>query len=196
MKLPQIRLQSQFAQIGLQQQAADIQIEQPKATQHIEQPQAIVDIRTTPSRLRIDQTQAWREMELKSSIVITEEAAQAGKQKVLQGIARRARQGDELMRIENDGQPLISQAVQNGKRPEKQFNIGWIPSPFAVKTDYQPSEVHINVTPQEPVIQNQPNKPVVHYQRGGVETYMLQNNALDIDFEHLYFKGVNFEMKL
>lgn len=196
MQVPQIRIQSQQALISINQPRADVQIQQPKATQHIEQPHAIVEMRTTPSKLTIDQTQAWHDMDLKSAKVRIEEAAQKGKQKVLEGIARRANQGEQLMKIEQGGNPIASQAVQNGHRKEKQFNIGWIPSHFAVKTDYQPSEVEINITPQKPIIDNRANKPVIQAQQGQVNTSLRQQADLTIDFENLYFRGVQFEMKI
>lgn len=196
MQLPQVRLQSQFAQIGLRQEMAQIQIEQPKATQHIEQPHATIRISTTPSRLMIDQTKAFQDTGIKSAKVAIAESAQKGKQGVLEGMARRTQQGEQLMKIENGGNPLVHQAIQNGHRPEKQFNIGWMPSHFSVDIDYQPAEVNIQATPRAPIIQNTPNKPIINYQAGGVETTVQQPNTLDVDFEHLYFKGINFEMKI
>lgn len=196
MRLPQVRLQSQPALISIQQQDAHVEINQPGATQQIEQPTATVRMRTIPSRLTIDQTQAWHDMDLKSAKVRIAEAAQQGKQKVLQGISRRINQGNQLMKIEHGGNPIVSQAVTNGHRPEKQFNIGWIPSHFAVKTDYRPAEVDINVTTRQPNIQHQANKPTLQYQPGAVITGIRQQSDLQVDFEHLYFQGMHFEMKL
>ncbi|WP_067843226.1 DUF6470 family protein [Amphibacillus sediminis] len=196
MRLPQIRLESQQALISLQTHNARQYIEQPKATQEIHQPQAEMSIQTTPSKLTIDQSQAWHDIGLRSAKQLHADAAQRGYQKVLEAIARRTNEGMEQMKIENGGQPLITQAVQNAYRPQKQINIGWIPSVFAVKTDYQPAKVDIRVQVNQPLIQNTPNKPRVTYVPGRVETGIRQENDLLIDFEDLFFRNFQFEMKI
>lgn len=196
MQLPQIRIQSQQALITIQTNDAKQSIQQPKATQQIEQPAADIRMHTTPSKLTIDQTQAWNDMGLKSAKTAIKDAARAGRQDVMQGIARRARQGNELMKIENNGNPLISQAITNGNKPQKAFNIGWIPSVFAVKTDYQPADLQIDVTVNKPIIKNTANKPILQYQPGNVETSVSQEADLNIDFENLKFHSLNFEMSI
>ncbi|MEQ6377582.1 DUF6470 family protein [Bacillaceae bacterium S4-13-56] len=196
MKLPQVRLESQMAQIQIQLTSASQTTQQPNTTQTIRQPEAEIRIEKTPSKLTIDQTQAWNDMDLKSVKKRIEDAAQLGKQKVMEGVARRVRQGEELMEIENGGNVLQRQASENGHRPEKQFNIGWIPSHFSVRIDYQPSKVNINVKTQQPIIENRASKPIINYQPGSIETSLKQQANLEIDFENLAFRGPNFEMPL
>ena len=113
MELPQIRMQSQMAKISLSTQASRQEIRQPKADLSIQQPHAEISMRTTPSKLTIDQTGAWEDMNLRSVFRLTEKFAQDGKQAVAEGTGRRASQGTELMKIENKGNPLVSQAFQN-----------------------------------------------------------------------------------
>ncbi|MCZ0702116.1 hypothetical protein J2T56_001550 [Natronobacillus azotifigens] len=196
MRLPQIRMESQPALISIQTQNATQTIQQPKADQEILQPKAEITIRTTPSRLTIDQSKAWHDMGLRTAKQLHEDATRQGYQKVMQGISRRVREGTEQMKIENGGDPLLRQAVNNANRPEKQFNIGWVPSPFAVDIDYQPSDVHIDVRANAPIINNRPNKPVIQYQPGYAETGIRQEADLHIDFENLYFRGFQFEMSI
>ncbi|WP_440894777.1 DUF6470 family protein [Amphibacillus sp. Q70] len=196
MRVPQVRLQSQPALISIQTDHARQEIQQPKATQEIHQGQADLSIRTSPSRLTIDQSQAWYDAGLRSAKQSHEDFARQGYQKVMEGIARRRREGDEQMRIEDGGQPLITQAVQNAYKPQKSFNIGWIPSVFSVKTDYQPAEVDIRVEIDQPVIRNTPNKPIMTYTPGRVTTGIRQENDLIIDFEDLVFRNFQFEMSI
>ncbi|MEQ6388778.1 DUF6470 family protein [Bacillaceae bacterium S4-13-58] len=197
MEFPQIRIQSQMAQLQIQQTPATQSIQQPKPTQTIRQPKAEMSIETTPGRLTIDQTQAWNDMDLKSVRKRMEEAAQLGKQKAMEGTARRVRQGVEMMEIEKGGNPIQSQAVENRFGHPKQFNIGWIPSPFSVKIDYQPAEVKIDVVPQRPVIEHQINKTIHDYQPGKVDVSLKQRAQLDIDFENLAFHGLSgFEVSI
>ncbi|MBP2241980.1 hypothetical protein J2Z40_002553 [Cytobacillus eiseniae] len=186
MQLPQIRLQSNFIKIGLNIEQPVQEIEQPKAIQSIEQPKAIVEIKTIPGMLTIDQTKARADMDLKSIAVRIQEFAQNGYSDSLKGIQRRMVQGDELMRIENKGNPLAAQGKENGEKPMKQFNIGWIPSHFSVKLDYEPAKVNIHVEPQKPIINTQVQKPIHNYTPGKTTVEVLERNSLEIDFINLF----------
>lgn len=196
MQFPQIRLQSQMARIQITQRSGQLSIEQPKAIQSIEQPKADLKIETTPSKLTIDQTQAWNEMGLKNVFVRTREVAQHGHQDVMKGIARRIREGTELMEIENDGNPIKRHGKQNSEGEPKQFNIGWIPSHGSVKINFQPAKVDINVTPSRALIDTQIQKAIIDYQHGSTEIDILKQNSLSIDFENLKHHGINFEINI
>ncbi|WP_221566969.1 DUF6470 family protein [Alkalihalobacillus sp. TS-13] len=182
MQIPQIRIQSQPALIGLKTTKGVQQISQPKAEQSIQQPKADLNTKTTKGTLTIDQTQAWNDMDLKSVFVQTEEAAQLGREDLLAGIARRAQEGDQLMRIENGGNPIAEHARVNSGGEMKEWNIGWIPSAGSVKLDYQPARVDIEVQVNKPIIETTPKKPEHTYQPGDVEVFLRQRNSLSIDF--------------
>lgn len=186
MQIPQIRLQSTSMKIGLNIEQPVQQIEQKAADQSIEQPQAILEIRTAPGKLTIDQSQAREDMDLKSLSKRVEEFARQGYQDWLAGMARRAQQGTELRHIEKGGNALAEQARQNSKGPEKQFNLGWIPSHFSVKLDYQQAQVEIEATAQKPIIDARINRPNHTYTPGSADVEILQKNALDIDFINLF----------
>ncbi|MGG3494929.1 DUF6470 family protein [Peribacillus simplex] len=190
MQIPQIRLQSTSMKIGLNIEQPVQQIEQKAADQSIEQPQAILEIRTAPGKLTIDQSQAREDMDLKSLSKRVEEFARQGYQDWLAGMARRAQQGTELRHIEKGGNAPAEQARQNSKGPEKQFNLGWIPSHFSVKLDYQPAQVEIEATAQKPIIDARINRPNHTYTPGSADVEILQKNALDIDFINLFPDGI------
>lgn len=180
MQLPRLTMESTQGRIGITTRLASTSIEQPQAELNIKQPPAKLEIKTTPGKLTIDQTQAWEDMDLKHIFRRIEEAAGWGKQDVLEGMARRARQGDEMMRIENKGNPLPEQAKQNSERRPFEFNIGFIPSHFSVKTNYEPAQVDIEAEPQKPMIEVTPNKPIMEYTPGEVTIDMLQYPSLSI----------------
>lgn len=185
MKLPQIRIQSQMARIQIQTTNARQQISQPQADLTIQQPQAEVAIRTTPGKLQIDQTKAWEDMNLMHVSKSIEKFAQDGKSVLLQGIARRANQGNELMKIENGENPIASQAMQNSYDSMKSLGIKFIPSHFSVKTSYNPAEVHIDVQTNKPIIEATQRKPEISFQPGKVETSLMQRESLEISFTNL-----------
>ena len=193
MPLAQVRLQSTDAKIELSSIRPVQEIKQPKADVSIKQLPAQVTIDTTPSKLSIDQTEAWADMNLKSVFRLTEEAADQGYQDWLSGLARRAQDGDELMRIENGGKPIANQAKRNSEDPTYDFNIGWIPSHFSVKLNYQPAKVNIDVKVNKPEINVYPMDPNIRYEPGKVNVQMKQFSSLKVDFANLKFVGINYE---
>lgn len=196
MELAQIRLQSKNAKIGIRTTKPVQEIQQPKAELSIEQPKAELTIQTTPGKLTIDQTEAWADMDLKHISRRIAEAADQGYQDSLEGIARRAQEGNELMRIENGGNPIAQIAKRNSEGPELQFNIGWIPSHFSVKTNYVPAKVDIQIKANKPIITANINKPNREYSPGKVDISLEQRQSLKIDFANLKYVGVNYEQEI
>ena len=188
MQMPQIRLQSTYAKIGIETKNASLQIEQPNADLDIQQPKAEMTIHRTPSKLSIDQTAAWEAMGIKSTGKSVAENAQIGKQAWMDGIARRVQEGNELMQIENGGSPIAAHAEKNGKRPEKHFNIGFIPPHGSVKLAYEPAKIDIDWQTNQVINNTKTNKPITEYEPGAVSVTTLQNNDLNIDFVHVNFK--------
>ncbi|WP_110112535.1 DUF6470 family protein [Bacillus sp. CGMCC 1.16541] len=196
MRLPQIRLESTSAKVNVQTVPAKMEQSQPAADLSIQQPQAEMTIERTPSQLSIDQTKAWEDMDLKHISRRVEEAVDQGHEDWLAGIARRAQEGEDLMRIEDGGNPIPDHAKQNSESPTYDFNIGWIPSPGGVKIGYTPGKVDIRWKTNAPIIQSSINKPVLNYEPGKVNVSMAQYSSLKIDFEHLYYRGTNYEQKI
>ncbi|MCC3356942.1 DUF6470 family protein [Bacillus sp. REN16] len=196
MELAQIRLQSQNAKIGIRTTQPVQEIQQPKANLSIEQPKAELSIQTKPGKLTIDKTEAWADMDLKHISRRNSEAADQGYQDSLEGIARRAQEGNELMRIENSGSPIAQIAKRNSEGPELQFNVGWIPSHFSVKTSYDPAKVDIQVKVNKPIINSSINKPIHEYAPGKVDVNLEQRQSLKIDFANLKYVGVNYEQEI
>lgn len=183
MQLPQLRMESQLAKIQINQKDARLEIKQEQPQIMIQQPKPEVIIRTTPSKLSIDQTEAWADMNLLSIFKRNDRFAGEAIQAVQAGIARTAREGKELMKIENGGNPIAAQARRMSSPPPKELGIKFIPSHFSVKTDYQPAEVHIDVTTHKPIIDAQIHAPQFTYYPGELETSLLQRNYLKIMYE-------------
>lgn len=181
MEIPQIRMHSQQAKIQIQTTPSQLHISQPSGDLTIRQPKADVSMHIKPGKLSIDQSQAWEDMNLLSAKKSIAKNAQAGMQAALQGTARRARQGNEFMRIEKDTDPIKSQAIENGFTPQKRLGLTFIPSTFAVKTSYEPSEVDIQVQTNQPRIEGRINKPIIQYTPGSVETKLSQRPQLTIE---------------
>lgn len=182
MNFPQIRMQSTFAQLDINTQNARLEIEQPPAELSIEQPKAEMEVEKIPSRLTIDQSRARADVDLKSAPERIAEAAQEGHQDVLQGIARRTQEGEEMMKIENGGHAIAELAKQHKVLPEHEFALGWIPSVGSVRMDYDPGRLDIHWRVNKPVIQSRTHQPVINYFPGKVDFSMKQYPSLNIDF--------------
>ncbi|CAM5561922.1 YviE OS=Lysinibacillus sphaericus OX=1421 GN=LS41612_19590 PE=4 SV=1 [Lysinibacillus sphaericus] len=111
MKLPQIQIRTTDAQIDLNIARPQQYIKQPRATQQIEQPAATLEIHTTRSVLKIDSSQARRDLGLIEPLESSANYAQKGKQEALKGMARRAREGRQMM--ENAGKDQGRATIQN-----------------------------------------------------------------------------------
>lgn len=189
MRLPQIRLESQPALISLQTKNAVAHLQQPKAELDIQQPPAEMTINRTPSQLTIDQTAAREAIDLKTIRRRMEEHADNGYQGVLEGIARRKQEGDDLMRIEDGGNPIPVHAKQNSERPENQFNLGFVPPLFSVKINYEPTKLDIHWQTNQVINNSRANKPTLEYEPGKVDVGLRQKESLNIDYVNVDFNA-------
>ncbi|MFJ8234657.1 DUF6470 family protein [Ureibacillus sp. NPDC094379] len=182
MNIPKLQLQSTKAQIGLDIQKPVQEIQQPKANLDLQQPKAKLTIETTKSKLNIDSYEARESMDLKTTGSRTAEIAQRSIQEGLEGIARRAQEGNELMRIENGGNPIAEQSKRRGRQPYSSINIKFIPQAGRMKTNFEPAKVDIQVEPQKVINNSTINKPIHNYTPGKVKVEMLQYPSLKIDW--------------
>ncbi|MFB1082271.1 DUF6470 family protein [Jeotgalibacillus sp. JSM ZJ347] len=178
MNIPQIQINLTQARIG---------IESPKGQQRIEQPQAVLDLKQTPSDmsitttkgwLTIDQSEAWASMDIKPISRRIREWAAEGNQDVLKGMQRVSAEGDELMKIENGGDPIKSIAKRNYKGPPPSFNIGYVPPPFSVKIDYRPGTTDIQFTEGGVENNTRAQKTRISYTPQEVKIHMQQLNSI------------------
>ncbi|MEJ8778805.1 DUF6470 family protein [Pseudogracilibacillus sp. ICA-222130] len=186
MNIPQIRMESQFAKIAWRQTNAHVEIEQPNAIVSIEQPKAHVAIETRKGKLTIDQSKAWEQMNMYGPIRAVEKTAEEGKRAIQEGIVRRAEQGAQLINIHDEVNYIAELAKENGQRPMKQLNIGFIPQPFSVNIQYEKATVDVQIEPNKPIISVQIRKPEITYHPGNIEIFMEEDASLHIDYTNLY----------
>lgn len=183
MEFPKIQIQTTRAILGLNIEKPKQHIEQPKAELQIQQPAAILSIETTRGQLHIDSSQARRDLGLIGPLESTKNYAEKGRQAVLDGIARRASQGQQLKSIGKGGNALASIIAQNTNVEKKPLSIKFVPSVNSVKTSYTPASVDINFETNKPKIDATINKPIHDYQPGKVTGEMLQNPTIKIDVQ-------------
>ncbi|MEK3935490.1 DUF6470 family protein [Sporosarcina sp. FSL W7-1349] len=183
MNIPQLQIQTTRGILGLQIDKSIQEIEQPKATQQIEQPAAVLEMSTTRPQLSLDTTENRAEIDMKSAIRRGNENAQYGMQKVMEGIARRAQEGQQLVQIENGGNAMVHIIKQNTDRPIAPLGIRFVGDRTKVQTDITPGKLNINATPQKPIHDVQINKPIHNYTPGKVTGVMEQYPSIQIDIK-------------
>ncbi|MEY9971889.1 hypothetical protein ABH966_002262 [Lysinibacillus sp. RC46] len=184
MRLPQIQIHTTDAKIDLNISKSQQYIKQPNATQRIKQPAAILEINTTRSVLKIDSSQARRDLGLIGPFESSANYAEQGKQEVLKGMARRAREGRQMMDNAGKGHgraTIQGIAKQNHGPHQVQFNIKFVPSVGSVKIDYTPGATDVNIQRREPIIDAKVNKPIHEYTPGKVTGTMVQRPDVNID---------------
>lgn len=185
MRLPQIQIRTTDIQMDLIIQKPVQRIEQPKADQTISQPPAKLEINTTRGELRIDSSQARRDVGIYPTGEMIARYAQEGKQAALQGIARRVREGNQIMEGAGKGQgrQITQQIAKQNTGPKRSgpYNIKFIPSVGSVKINYTPGKTDIKITPGDLKINVKVNKPIHNYTPGKVTGVMVQRPRVDID---------------
>ena len=181
MSIAQLQIQTTRGILGLQITKPIQEIEQPRATLTQQQPAAILEITTTRPQLSVDTTEARAEIDLKSAARRTAEYAQLGRQGVMEGIGRRAQEGQQLLRIESGGNMIADLAKQNVTPPPAPLGIRFVGNKSGVQMSIQPGTTDIRFTPQKPMTDVQISKPVHHYTPGKVTGVMEQWPSIQID---------------
>lgn len=182
MNIPQIQIQTTTGQLQIQTTKPTQDIAQPKATMTQSQPAAILEMSSRKPTLTIDTTEARAEIDLKSIRRRNEEHAQKGKQAVLEGIGRRASEGQQMMQIENGGGNVFARlAKQNTDGGYRSLGLRFVGNKSGVKTSFEPGSVDIRITPQQATTNVQMNKPMHHYTPGKVTTHVNPAPSISID---------------
>lgn len=181
MDIPQIQIQTTRGILGLQITKPIQEIEQPRAIQSIEQPAAILEMSSTRPQLSIDTTENRADVDLKSPFRRTQENAQYGQQAVMEGIARRASEGQQLVQIENGRNALVEVIKQNSMPGPKTLGIRFLGGPLKTQVSVQAGSLNINATAQKPIHHVQVNQPIHHYTQGKVTGQMDQWPTIQID---------------
>lgn len=183
MKIPKLQIQTTKAELGLTIQQPRQRIQQQQADMQIQQPAAQLSIRTTEGQLYQDASQARRDIGMVSTVEMTKNYAEKGKQAALAGVARRAREGEQMMSIEK-GANAISSIISAKTGPkQKTLAIKFIPSGDSVKTTYTPATVDIQVQKNDPKINVQIHKPIHNYTPGSVKIDLIQKPSIQINWE-------------
>lgn len=184
MAIPQIQLQINDIQMNYSIRAPQVNISQPKAEMSISQENPTFEVTSKMGQLTTDQSQAFAEAGLKSISQVNQEYVQKGRQAVLSSIAKKAQQGDMLLRgagKNQKGAAIQQIAKQNDMvQPQKQIGIKFIPSPLSIKRDFIPGHFNIDIETTKPQIDAKINKPRIDLTYGDVTGTMTQRPSVEV----------------
>ncbi|RXJ02284.1 hypothetical protein DS745_07800 [Anaerobacillus alkaliphilus] len=194
MQLPSIQIRSTNAQIGVQSQRPHLHISRGHADITIRQEHAAIDIQTTPARLTINQREAFASANLKHVYRLNEEFAAKGRSNAAQVTAKYAREGDQMMRIENgSGGDIFAHLakIDSILFTEKQATIAQMPRPFSVKTNYQPANLNIRFSGGNVTTNANPRETEISHRKWQTDVYLKQKQS--ISFQAV---GINVNQQL
>jgi hypothetical protein len=186
MQLPQIRMQSTFAQIGLNIRKPVQEIEQPQAELNIRQEPAVLSIQQARVELHLDASQARSNIGLMTPMQFSDSNAAYGKSQWLEAVGEMSQEGDVLMRIETRSNAVAELAVDKGVL----LKNGYVPPAASfdegveVRIESKPAVIHVERRGMrmDPVI----HLPVHKYTPGKVEGYLRQWPKLHIEVVGLH----------
>lgn len=184
MNIPQLQITTTRGVLGLRTTPGKQEIEQPRAILSQQQPAAILEMSTTNPQLSLDTTEVRAEIDMKSVFKRVEESAQLGYQGAMEGTARRAQEGRQLMQIENGGNAIRDIAMQNATPPPASLGIRFVGNRMKIQMAIQPGTLDIQVRPQKAINEVTIQKPIYRYTQGKVTGQMEQWPSIQIDVKY------------
>lgn len=174
-----ILVHTTWAKIGIQTNNAALSIRQPCGQQSLEHRDVRMFVEREPTVVQIDQSACFAEAGLKNALELSRENAEMGRMAVLEGIARRADEGNMLAGIETGVSAIAEIAAQN-LDTAKDFTIAFIPQ----------SRPTINITGSFYLrweiggvdANYQPRYPEIEYTPGNVGIYLRQQGDIEIHY--------------
>ena len=177
-KMPQVTINQRFSKIGMDIKKPDYQINQTKPETIIEQGKGNLQVKQKNIKVNVDNYPARYDLGYRNYKDFMKDFAQKGKQSMLSQIKKYANQGDQLMRIENGGKPIISQAKQENKPSKKEIALRWKRGP---KISVRENSLDINYSPQKVKSNLSRGKVNSNLNWGKVSTYLEQKADLEIN---------------
>ena len=175
----ELRINQQFGKLKLNIKPPDMKLQtDTKADFQIQKQDGRLKIDTKYAKVDINYDQTRAVLNDRTQPMYSKKIAQEAYQKSVEGIKRYARQGDQLARIENKGNPLISQIKSNSQDEKKELSLKWKPSP---EINAQKGGVEIDYTPAKLKIESQSSWPKTDLDWGKVEGYLDPEPKFEVE---------------
>ncbi|MEW8968058.1 MAG: DUF6470 family protein [Exiguobacterium alkaliphilum] len=151
MNLARLEMRQTHAAIQMTSNRPVLEMRQGRADMTMTQGKAEMTQRTTQGTLEVDSSVARSESNLKGALELGRHFGGLGEQGAREATSMAAREGDQLMRIEN-GNPIPQIAASKVNDPYPVVDLDFMPKSIdRVKLTYTPADVKIewNVTPAQ-----------------------------------------------
>lgn len=147
-----------------------------------------LEMQTTLPKIQIDQTQSFADAGLKNLRAFMDDAIAYGQQIVSQGTDRIVAQGNEMINIHENYDPIPDQAISNAYEMfDKEFNYGVIPES---RPQISLKEGNVSTQLNRGTVANNtyPSKVQMTYTPWQVSYYMKQYNSIQMSYQASQFK--------
>ncbi|GIP40986.1 hypothetical protein J31TS4_42660 [Paenibacillus sp. J31TS4] len=176
---PQIQIRQQYAQIGIDADPGTWEMKQPQAALEIQTEPLRLEITSPPGELTIDQSRARAALGLEGNLEWSQKIYSQSKEIALQGVARRAQEGNRMAAIHKGGN-VIAEIARESRFRESPMDVREPASFDNVDIEYVAHKPDIVVIPGQVQIEVQPHRPELSYNRGKLDIYMRQYNSVQI----------------
>lgn len=177
---PLISIHTAPAKLGVEISRGSMRLEQGHAGMTLEQPQAVMRVQNPSGHLQIDNSAVRQELGVGSELVTARERVAASIRTAQQGIARRAQEGDRMMR-----KPQVVGTIAketNLRSAHVETNVGLTPRSQPDITYLGNPNPSIDVTPQAPRFQITPHPPRLEATPSAIEVYLKQRDSVKIEY--------------
>lgn len=177
---PLINISITPAQLGLDIFPGHMRLEQNHAGMILEQPQAVLRVQNPSGHLQIDNSAVRQELGIGSQLVSARERVAASIRSAQAGAARRAQEGDRMMRQPNVIGIIAKETNYNRTRVET--NIRLIPRSRPDITYQGEPQVRVDATQQAPRLEVTPRPPSLDHAAAAVDAYLKQRGSVAIEY--------------
>jgi len=188
--LMRININEQRAQIGLNITRSNLNIQNPTPAVQINNQRSQLNINASQPSFTADNSAARYEMGLATSGEFARDFAAAGRQTAMQGIARRANDGDLMARFQVQGRDAVPTLARNASMARlgpREVNIGLMPTSRPNFT-WHVNQININFSPHSLTVNASPQNtaPVSLHPQHSVSAYFAVPPQMDITAVPLY----------
>lgn len=174
----QLEINQSFAKIGMDIKEPELKLSKSKGEMSLDKGPGEQSIKKKDSKVNIDNYPAEYDLGYRNYKDFMKDFSQKGKKTALSQIAKYANEGDQLMRIESGGDPIVFQAKENSKSIEKDIGIRWKRGPsISVSKD----QLDINYNPKNLKGNYTESNVSSELNWGRVNTYLKQKANLEIN---------------
>ena len=176
---PALLIERTDGRLSLDKRAEEVELQVQGQRLELEQTPRQVDMTVNYPRVNIDTTQSRIELGQHTMESFGRESAEKGSETAQEYIARKAAQGDELARIEEGGDPLIRQALDE-VTPQKELNIRMAPK-TPPQIEVSPGDVRLDLSPPGEVrVATLDDVKRLYFDKDQVEATVMTKPNLDI----------------